>query len=565
MFAPSGPVAMGPSWEKLRCELEASGAGCGTSAATRVAQTIRITRVLILRKSDAITISLTASGLGALFQSVFRSCDNASRVTMRASLLLILICLPLFSESPSEALKRRREEYPDLTRIVDLAQGTAGEFAAQALLRVAGSPGLRDKIWKAELLEQAFQNASAARNPIKKHIMGGLAPTGSRAAMASQAAALGLDRLTLQTEVVKAMLTVNPKRARELFLTIQQPVPARLHCEDALLDDPSSYFSTASSVADSALFLNERIQNISSAVEVAPVARMLAGVIGARKATQAQLKLMISSFAAALQRIDGDDRSFSSSLPAIAQDVPALAEFGILAEAYRQFLVKNLTGSRCSESVSENWQKESAAAAVSLFNTKMSAGGSSNLAAIQMEELKPAKVEGKAIFDSPFAASEMTKMRDGLMSLLFGKGQVTLTEQEKNTNEWREQFAGQLKEIEGIKLASGESEAAFFFRKGSALHAVLVAAPPGAQRDQVLAQYIAFLRTSNFQQESLTEWFSQVESLVNLSRAMNESEHKKLLDALENSGHAVLALYAVEEKLLPAAPSWVPKNGASPN
>ncbi len=484
---------------------------------------------------------------------------------MRASLLLILICLPLFSESPSEALKRRREEYPDLTRIVDLAQGTAGEFAAQALLRVAGSPGLRDKIWKAELLEQAFQNASAARNPIKKHIMGGLAPTGSRAAMASQAAALGLDRLTLQTEVVKAMLTVNPKRARELFLTIQQPVPARLHCEDALLDDPSSYFSTASSVVDSALFLNERIQNISSAVEVAPVARMLARVIGARKATQAQLKLMISSFAAALQRIDGDDRSFSSSLPAIAQDVPALAEFGILAEAYRQFLVKNLTGSRCSESVSENWQKESAAAGVSLFNTKMSAGGSSNLAAIQMEELKPAKVEGKAIFDSPFAASEMTKMRDGLMSLLFGKGQVTLTEQEKNTNEWREQFAGQLKEIEGIKLASGESEAAFFFRKGSALHAVLVAAPPGAQRDQVLAQYIAFLRTSNFQQESLTEWFSQVESLVNLSRAMNESEHKKLLDALENSGHAVLALYAVEEKLLPAAPSWVPKNGASPN
>jgi hypothetical protein len=70
----------------------------------------------------------------------------------------------------------------------------------------------------------------------------------------------------------------------------------------------------------------------------------------------------------------------------------------------------------------------------------------------------------------------------------------------------------------------------------------------------VIQQYIAFLRLSNFQQESLTEWFGAVQSLAD---SMNGDAHTKLLTALENSGHNVLFLYARMERLLPTAPSWV--------
>ena len=156
--------------------------------------------------------------------------------------ILILLCATLRAETPSEALKRRRLEYPALMQIVELAQSAPAEFAAQALLRVAQSANLRDKAWKRELLDQAFQSAASARNPVSRRIGTGIVLNGSWEQMTSEAANLGLDRLSLQTKAVGAMLTVNTRQARELFLTIPQPVPARLHCEDALVEDPSVYF-----------------------------------------------------------------------------------------------------------------------------------------------------------------------------------------------------------------------------------------------------------------------------------------------------------------------------------
>jgi hypothetical protein len=485
---------------------------------------------------------------------------------MKAFFLLILLSLPIFPETPGEAAKRRLAEYPDLTEIVELAQGAPAEFSARALLRVANSPRLHDKAWKREILEKAFQNASAARNPIRKQIMEGPSSAGSLTAMTSQAAALGLDRLTLQTKAVAAMLPLDPKRAREFFLSIPQPRPSRLHCEDALLDDPSSYYATAAAIAAQAfsiderkhdepiLFLNQRIQNITSPVEIAPAAAL----ISSSKATPAQLKLLVSSLAAALQRMEGDDRSFAGSLPAVVRAVPDLVDLArasnagaaILTEAYRQFLIRNLTGPRCAESA-EKWQQDAVASAVSSFNSRLSSEAS---AALKEEDLKASKVEVKANLDRVFPSGDEQRLREQWKTLMFGQGQTGLRDEEKNTEEWREQFSALLREIEGMKPATGESEALFFFRKGGALSAALSAAPAGAIRDAVIQQYVAFLRSSNFQQESLTEWFGAVQSLAD---SMNGDAHTKLLTALENSGHNVLFLYARIEKLLPTLPTWV--------
>jgi hypothetical protein len=485
---------------------------------------------------------------------------------MKVFFLLILLTAPIFPETPGEAIKRRRAEYPELTEIIELAQSAPAEFSARALLRVANSPRLRDKTWKREILEQAFQNASAARNPIRKQIMDGPSTAGSRTAMTSQAAALGLDRLTLQTKVVTAMLGIDPRRARELFLSIPQPRPSRLHCEDALLDDPSSYYATATAVAAQAfplderkrdepiLFLNERIQNITSPVEISPAAAL----ISHSKTTPAQLKLLVSSLAAALQRMEGDDRTFAGSLPSIVRAIPDLADVArtnnagaeILTEAYRQFLLRNLNGARCAEST-EQWQQDAVASAVSSFNSRMSSEANARL---KQEDLKASKVEGKANLDRVFPSGEEQRLRNQLKTLMFGQGQSGLKDEEKNTEEWRDQFSALLREIEDLKPGTGESEALFFFRKGGALSAALSAAPPGAIRDAVMQQYIAFLRSSNFQQESLTEWFGAVQALA---ESMNGDAHMKLLDALESSGHNVLSLYARIEKLLPTAPTWV--------
>jgi hypothetical protein len=466
----------------------------------------------------------------------------------------MLLSAPLLAETPAEAQKRRRLEYPELTQLVEQSQSAPPEFAAHVLLRVAEFPGLRDNLWKRDLLEQAFQTATAARNPIKKRFMPAKATEGSRERMIAESANLGLDRLTLQTEAVKAMLSVNPKRARELFLSIQQPTPTRLRCEDALLDDPSSYFATATAVAtiaftaeerkrdDLVLFLNERVQRVTSAVEIAPAARMIAATSPGLSPTQS--KLLVSSLAAALMRIDGDDRSFSSS-PAIFTEVASLSGSG-LAEAYRQFLVKNFTGPRCADGTND----EIVQTAVSDFNSRIPAG----MPPLKLEDLKPAKIDVKAALDGPSLLDEPNRAR--VLALLFGPDQTALTPDQKNTAEWRERFTEFKRDVEGMKPATGESESNFFYRKGSDFYSLLAVAPPGELRDGILQQYIAFLKSSSFQQEGLIEWFAQVESLAAITRSMNAAEYRKMLDAFENSGHAVLSIYARIEKLLPTAPSW---------
>ncbi len=465
---------------------------------------------------------------------------------VRVLAILILLCAALHAETPAEVLKRRRLEYPEITQIVELAQSAPAEFAAQALLRVARSANLRDKAWKRELLDQAFQTAGAARNPVKRRVRPGEIPYGSRERMIGEAANLGLDRLTLQTEAVKAMLAVNPRQARELFLAIAQPVPARLRCEDALVEDPSAYFAAATAIAataftaeerkqdDVAFFLNERVQRIASPVELAPAMRMIA--VSANRITAAQCKLLASSLAAAFQRIEGDDRSFFSSLPAIAKEIGSLAG-SELAEAYKQFLIKNLTGARCADSDYSQIGVD--------------------LALLKLEDRTPSKIEAKAILASPDRKAEEDRLRAKLMTLQFGVGtRAALTDEQKSTSEWRELFSGLLHDIEAIEPVSGESEALFYLRKGAAFHALLLVTPQGGPRDRILQEYIAFLKASNLQQESPVEWFSMVESLAGETRSMNASEYKKMLDAFEGSGNTVLSLYARMEQLLPTAPSW---------
>lgn len=465
---------------------------------------------------------------------------------MRVLPILLLLCATLHAETPADALKRRRLEYPELTQIVELAQSAPAEFAARALLRVAQSADLRDTAWKRELLDQAFQSAASARNPVRRQITPGIISDSSRERMIAEAANLGLDRLTLQTEAVKAMLAVNPRQARELFLAIPQPVPARLRCEDALVEDPSVYFAAATTIAataftaeerkrdDVALFLNERVQRIASPVELAPAIRMIS--VSSNRMTAAQYKLLASSLAAAFQRIEGDDRSFFSSLPAISREMASLSGSELI-EAYRQFLVKNLTGSRCADS---DYSRISA-----------------DLAPLKLEDIKPSRIDAKAILTYPNRKAEEDLLRAKLMALQFGMGtKAALTDEQKSTAEWREQVSDLLHDIEGIKLANGESEAAFYYRKGAALYALLIVTPQGEMRDRILQHYIAFLKASNLQQESLIEWFSMVERLAGETRSMNAGEYKKMLDAFEAAGHTVLALYARIEKMLPTPPSW---------
>jgi hypothetical protein len=72
----------------------------------------------------------------------------------------------------------------------------------------------------------------------------------------------------------------------------------------------------------------------------------------------------------------------------------------------------------------------------------------------------------------------------------------------------------------------------------------------------VLSQCIDFLKNSNFQQDNWIEWFSQVDVLAALAHS-NANDYRAVLEALRNSGHPILSLYAQLETTLPQSPDWV--------
>src|SRR5215469_16980539 len=83
---------------------------------------------------------------------------------MAAASVLSTLAAQTASEPESKTARRRRE-YPQFYAIVDLAQGAPAELRALALLRVGSQTSIRDREWREELLEEAFETARLAVLP----------------------------------------------------------------------------------------------------------------------------------------------------------------------------------------------------------------------------------------------------------------------------------------------------------------------------------------------------------------------------------------------------------------
>ena len=125
-----------------------------------------------------------------------------------------------------------------------------------------------------------------------------------------------------------------------------------------------------------------------------------------------------------------------------------------------------------------------------------------------------------------------------------------LPDEQKNTIEWRTQFDHFLEQIDDLKPAVGEPEYRYFYRMATALTAALSVAPPGPDREKVLRRLVGFLGSSSFQQESVLEWYAQVQRTASSVRALGPEATARFLSELERSGNPILNLYAVAAKVI---------------
>jgi hypothetical protein len=380
---------------------------------------------------------------------------------------------------------------PNLQPIFELALAAPPEFAADALLRLTTTPGIRNRQLKRALIEQALQLAAQAHEPYCRLA---LDPGDSREAVVAAAAPFKLDALSLQSRAVEAMARVDAKAALAMFSAIPHPKLSPVPCDQPLIPLVQEYYQAAGAVASTigdangrTSFLSAVISGMTSTVEITPAA----GLVG-------NSEILGGAFLSRLNALPPDPRAFGLLAHRIESTLAAFNQ-----DPVRAYLAKQ-KGAGCDQKPELEllWQSGTA----------------------------------KQIFGSG-------------RSLWIRDDGTIATDAERSTDEWARRATDFLSTLES-RTPGGESDVVFFHEKAFAYEGVLRFAPPGPIRAKVLAAHLGFLNQSNLQQQSPVEWYWHARSL--LDRAPDQQARNEVLAAYRESGSVILALEAALDALTPA-------------
>jgi hypothetical protein len=464
--------------------------------------------------------------------------------------------------------------------LLDAARAAPAEFAADAMIRIAAL-GQLEKARRIELLEQAFQRASGAQQPYKRHATFVRPDTPS--GFINRAYGQDLDAMSLRLRAIEALLPLDAQKAGDLFLQTPPPNPPPLKCDDFLIYDVARYYDTLGNIARQA-FTAEEIQAgepfrllkrlagaITSPVQVAPVARMLA----AASVKDADFRALAASFAEALGKISGDDRSFADSMPA-GQQILALVEESKrrrlsplpLLEAYRLYLVINLSAARCADDDSMMGNAASfglggglaidleAQDAVGLFNRSLRVAP---LQPIQEEESAPARLEGVATGLRMCEDAECHAIAEQCRGLAFGENGSPSTPDQKNAPAWRAKVRDLLAALSRWQESApgAHPAAAERFREKSAAYSDLLNLVfNGPDGDVVARAMLDYLKHNRFQQENRLEWFLPVSALIGRV-ALDPVRMARVAEEMRQADDPAIALYANLESVAPRTPDRI--------
>jgi hypothetical protein len=440
----------------------------------------------------------------------------------------------------------RRASSPLTYSLLEQARSAPPEFGAFAMLRLLGSNAVPGREWQLETATEALRMAANATHAAPRRLAPGLQAADNQAMLRHAAAQQGLDRLTLSLRAIEQIRRVDPASAAEEFSRIPRPVASVSTCADPLVDDFSSWYAAAARLGVSPL---SALQTLGSHVEIAPAI----GLILQSAADSESLEAMAGALAARLSQLPADDRTFNAALfhapSALLQLRQVLASRNLptapLDEGWLTWMRNGMAAPACAETRAPGAAKDAREEAFALFNRTFTP--------LDPELLKPTGDPVAAAMD-PFADNEAIRRQARLLhQLLFGDGSAALPEAQKATPEWREKLDEYMRSIEARTQSGEESANEFFFRQCQLWAGVIIAAPAGAAREKAVAQYIGFLlRHAPHIDPAI--WFSQLTALVESTRSLHGTSFPRILEALEQSGHPVLSLYAQLEAAHPTRP-----------
>ena len=460
--------------------------------------------------------------------------------------------------------------------LIDQARSLPGEFAADGLIRIAGSEKLSTER-KIELLGQAYERAAEAQQPFKRHA--GVNPPGYAAGFINRAYDQELDGLSLRLRAIEAMLPLDGRRARQMLLDLGSPHPPQVACEDLLVYDVSRYYRVLGRVA-AETFTAEEIRKgepvrllarftgtLASAVEIGPAALAIAGA----KVKDEDFQALVTAFTGTLRGISGDDRSFSASEQAAAQVQALVVECRRrqisplpLIEGFRLYLVNNLTGKRCADDdlaepagqafglAANSSSQQRVGNVVSYFNDVLEIPP---IEPIKPDETVASSVEGKVNLDQPCQDADCRAIRNQFQALFFGENLTPHPASYRETSEFRVKLRDFLSAMAAWKEGGGATPAEYFREKVEVFSQLFSLVSADADRDLVTSAELDYLNQNRFQSENAIEWFLPVNMLV--GQAGMAPALRGLAERLRDTQDPITAFYAKLELTLPRSPGEI--------
>jgi len=446
----------------------------------------------------------------------------------------------------------RRTRDPQVEALIADARAVPPEFSADALIRLAASSQVGNAR-KIELLDEAFLRAHSARDDYRLSSLPEI-PDDSRQGAQRQAYATGLSRVSLQVRAAQLMAFVDPRRGRELFEWIDLNV-APPTCDGPLVPAVDEYYTALSLLARTTFgsnraeglwFLEFYLWRAHLPSEVPAVARAVQR-FRPHPDEAAYLEGVVRMI---LQGGTTDARGFSNASLDIVSRMADLEKahkvIGVpgwdVMVSLRDYLMAQLKGPRCGDSVMEPLAAPAFNSALTLLNADL------DVKPIDGAALKPSRILGPARIDFYWQTPDARRLRDEWIRLR-GRDKTPVRLAVRVMPEWRDQ-AERL--LTGIEQWTGTREPAardYLYQKSVLFTGLIDLMPASPVRTRALRALVEFLRHEDGDRNLRSLWFAMFNRLLEMARGGDRNE---ILTVLEEAHHPVMSLYARLERRLPS-------------
>ena len=445
---------------------------------------------------------------------------------------------------------------------VDASFALPASLGADAMIRVAVRVSPRCPILAKYLLERAFEQADSVRSESAYDKGGGTGLADSRISYSEHGYLLRVDRLSLQSRAIIALVPLNPKTAIQLFQRLSPPRPPAAVCSSPFVSDVSIYYEalekalreiqTRKSRNDAEAhapftLLEQAVGATTSPVQLFP----LSVVMERANLADADLSSLVNLLAANIESFPVDDRTLSagrwhagvgSPIEGVGMLVTLSRNRKVspssLVRAYRDYLDRSLKGPHCADNPPHD--HEALSSTVKALNQRL-AGFEPGIEPISVPAsdppAEPGPIEG-GYWSSP-------KTKDLLIDakrLNYDDNWRKYTDADRKTAEWRDRVRRMLNHLDDWKAADEQDPADYYHQRCSLLSGIVDQLPPGALYDWVISVWVTTFEESSLQWDSPAEWYFEVLRLLQRSsrQASKESIAPAILAAVRNSSNTYL-------------------------